>query len=51
VRMDQACGLAHMDRAYVSHRHLGRVLRMDPLERMGLVYERCERMDLVCGLQ
>jgi len=40
-----------MDRACVSHKHLGRVLRTDPLERMGRVYERCVRMDLVCGLQ
>lgn len=40
-----------MDRAYVRHRHLERVTRMDPLEHMDQVYEHCVRMDLVCGLQ
>ena len=51
MRMDQACGLERMDRAYVDCRHLGRVLRKDRLGRMGRVYEHCVRMDLVCGLQ
>jgi hypothetical protein len=51
VRMDQACGLERKGRVYVSHKRLGRVLRMDPLGHMGPVYERCLRMDLVCGLQ
>jgi hypothetical protein len=49
--MDQACGLERMDRVYVSHKRLGRVLRMDRLGRMGRVYGRCLRMGLVCGLQ
>jgi hypothetical protein len=49
--MDQACGLERMDRAYVNCRHLGLVLRMDPLGHMGRVYGRCVHMDLVCGLR
>jgi len=40
-----------MDRAYVSRRHLGLVLRMHRLGRMGPVYERCGRMGPVYGLQ
>jgi hypothetical protein len=49
--MDQACGLERKGRAYVNCSHLGRVLRMDPLEHMGRVYGRYVHMDLVCGLQ